>query len=150
MILDADDVVLPEDRKKFKKLKKTLDPGVDMVMMKYNVGFDQEGNVTLSYYRERLSRRDKGFKWMEPVTRAPGLQRECHILRYLHLPQKTPSLRVWRNLRIYEKMIREGRPLSARGMYYFGRELYYNADMGKASCICGNSWTVVSGGRRTI
>ena len=46
LILDADDVLLAEDRKKFKKLKKTLDPAVDMVMMKYNVGYDSDGNVT--------------------------------------------------------------------------------------------------------
>lgn len=67
LILDADDVVLEEDREKFKKLKRELSPDVDMVLMPYNVGFDSKGNVTLTYNRERLSRRDRGFRWVEPV-----------------------------------------------------------------------------------
>lgn len=38
--LDADDVLLPEDRRRLQKLKESLEPGVDMVMMKYNTAFD--------------------------------------------------------------------------------------------------------------
>jgi len=65
--LDADDVLLPEDREKLKKLKEEMDPSVDAVMMKYNIAFDKSGAVTFSYFRERLSRRDRQFLWREPV-----------------------------------------------------------------------------------
>ena len=49
LYLDADDVILEEDRKKFLELKKTLDPAVDSVSMYYNAGLDDHGNVTLRY-----------------------------------------------------------------------------------------------------
>jgi glycosyltransferase involved in cell wall biosynthesis len=48
LFLDADDVLLEEDREKFRKLKETLDLSVDGVSMIYQTGFDQYGNVTLS------------------------------------------------------------------------------------------------------
>lgn len=57
--MDADDMILPEDLIKFKILKNTLPGDVDTVMMKYNTGFDNAGNVTFSYYRERLVKRSR-------------------------------------------------------------------------------------------
>ena len=57
MWLDADDVVRPEDQEKILQLKKDLDPSVDVVMMKYLAGFDELGNPTFVYDRERLLRR---------------------------------------------------------------------------------------------
>ena len=65
--LDADDIILEADIKKFKDLKETLTLDIDNVMMKYNVGFDENGTVTLSYFRERLSKRTNNAQWMEPV-----------------------------------------------------------------------------------
>ncbi|NYC11165.1 glycosyltransferase involved in cell wall biosynthesis [Clostridium beijerinckii] len=59
--LDADDVVLPEDGEKFKDLKETLDPTVDSVTAKYNTAFDEYGNVTASYRRNRLVKRSNNF-----------------------------------------------------------------------------------------
>ena len=56
--LDADDVLLEPDQIKMARLKETLGPSIDGVMMKYNTGFDKNGNVTFSYYRERLVRRE--------------------------------------------------------------------------------------------
>ena len=64
--LDADDMILEEDIKKFKDLKQILTQDVDNVMMMYNVGFDENGTVTLSYFRERLSKRINNTMWMEP------------------------------------------------------------------------------------
>jgi glycosyltransferase involved in cell wall biosynthesis len=133
LILDADDVVLKEDRKKFKKLKRDLDPNVDIVMMKYNVGFDKAGNVTLSYYRERLSKRSRNFQWMEPVHEHLAYSGNVIYSDVCISHKKLHPSETGRNLRIYEKMIAEGRPLSARGLYYYGRELYYNARYGE--CI---------------
>lgn len=57
--LDADDILLPEDIKKFKFLKKNLDTSIDSVTMKYNIGFDEYGNITTSYRRNRLVKREK-------------------------------------------------------------------------------------------
>lgn len=38
--LDADDILLEEDREKFRALKEELDPGVSVVMAPYHTGFD--------------------------------------------------------------------------------------------------------------
>src|SRR5690625_5078480 len=66
--LDADDVLLEEDQKKFQALKETLDPSVDSVSMYYHAGMDEYGNVTLSFRRNRLVKRSRQFKW----------QGDCH------------------------------------------------------------------------
>src|SRR5690554_3883350 len=55
--LDADDVLLEEDQKKFLELKKTLDPSVDSVTMLYNLAFDEYGNVSFQLRRNRLVKR---------------------------------------------------------------------------------------------
>src|SRR5699024_10368075 len=60
--LDADDGLLEKDRKKFKKLKQTLDPTVDSVSMFYHAGLDEYGNVTLQFRRNRLLKRSRNFK----------------------------------------------------------------------------------------
>lgn len=59
--LDADNIILLEDQIKFKQLKQSLDQSVDIVMMKYNVGFDENNNITFSYFRERLARRSNSY-----------------------------------------------------------------------------------------
>jgi glycosyltransferase involved in cell wall biosynthesis len=126
LILDADDVVLEEDREKFKKLKRELSPDVDMVLMPYNVGFDSKGNVTLTYNRERLSRRDRGFRWVEPVHEHLAYFGKTQYADVCITHRKTRPSEPGRNLRIYEKTMAEGRPLSPRGQYYYARELYYH------------------------
>lgn len=126
MWLDADDVLLPDDQLRLRQLKESLDPSVDGVMMKYNTGFDANGKVTFSYYRERLVRRERGFRWHEPVHEYLGasgkiLQSEvCVTHTKLH---STPSNR---NLAIYEHILKEGGELSPRGLYYYARELKDN------------------------
>ena len=67
MWLDADDVIFENDLINLKQLKNNLDTSVDMVMMKYNVAFDEYNNPTLSYYRERLMSRKKNYQWISPI-----------------------------------------------------------------------------------
>ena len=121
--LDADDVLLPEDRVKFLNLKKTLDPSVDVVMMKYYTGFDADGRVTFSYYRERLSKRTRNFQWSEPVHEV--LEKSGTIINAdIGISHKKMHASVpGRNLVIYEGNIAAGKELSPRGQYYFAREL---------------------------
>lgn len=122
--LDADDILLPEDAKKLKKLKKTLPPTVNAVMMKYNIGFDQKGVVTFSFYRERLVRREAGFRWKEPVHE--HIEIGGHVINtdiaITHKKQHTAQSD--RNLRIYQNVLKNKGSLSPRGTYYYARELY--------------------------
>lgn len=156
MWLDADDVLLPQDREKFLVFKDKLDPAVDFVMMKYNTGFDTQGNVTFSYYRERISKRSTNCRWVEPVHEY--LQLSGNIINadicVTHRKKHAPP--TGRNLDIYSKLISAGKQLSPRGLYYYARELkdngryddaigYYNAflDSGQGwvednICACGD------------
>ena len=70
MWLDADDILLEEDRNAFRAMKDTLDPTVAVVMAPYHTGFDESGQVTFSYYRERLIKSRAGMKWAGAVHEA--------------------------------------------------------------------------------
>lgn len=67
MWLDADDVLLMQDREKFLDLKRSLPASVDVVMMKYHTAFDRAGNPTFSYYRERIIRNTGRPMWVGGV-----------------------------------------------------------------------------------
>ena len=70
MWLDADDVILYEDKVKLQNLKESLNDEVDMVIMRYNVSFDKKGNPSFSYNRERLLKRSVGYLWSGQVHEA--------------------------------------------------------------------------------
>ncbi|MFT3952634.1 MAG: glycosyltransferase family 2 protein [Oscillospiraceae bacterium] len=123
MWLDADDILLAPDIAKLRSLKQNLSPDTDVVMMRYNTGFDDAGNVTFSFFRERLLKRTRGFKWHEPVHEYiaySGKVVEADIA-VTHKKIKEPAKK--RNLEIYEKLLAKDGTLSPRGMYYYAREL---------------------------
>ena len=124
--LDADDIILEEDRIKLKQLKQSIDPIVDIVMMKYNVGFDVKGNVNFSFLRERLSKRTGNYLWHEPVHE--HLQMSGNIINtdICVTHKKNNVHESGRNLDIYAKMLSKGKELTPRGLYYYARELKDN------------------------
>lgn len=131
--LDADDVLEPLDREAFRQLKETLDPAVQMVMMPYHVAFDQADNPTFTYLRERLMRRDADFRFEGAVHEAVAprgltVQAEAAV-SHRKLRPGEPG----RNLRIFEKMLREGRALDPRQQYYYARELMDNGRTAEAA-----------------
>ena len=96
-----------------------------IVMMKYLTGFDQNGHVTFSYYRERLIKSRRGFLWEgrvhEAVTPRGNILYSPVEIEHRKLAAGDSD----RNLRIYETMIGEGETLCPRHQFYYGRELYY-------------------------
>jgi len=130
--LDADDIILQEDRKKLLQLKGSLNNQVDIVMMKYNVGFDEDGNVTLSYFRERLSKRTNNNKWIEPVHEYLEISGNIINSNICITHKKEHEAVKGRNLSIYEKLISKGEELTVRGINYYARELYYNEKYDRA------------------
>ncbi|MBD1373922.1 glycosyltransferase family 2 protein [Hazenella sp. IB182357] len=125
LYLDADDVLLVEDREKLKKLKETLDPSIDSVSMYYNAGTDEFGNVTLRYRRNRLLKRERNYRW----------EGDCHnyinvrgkILNSdISVTHKKTGHSVGRNLNIYRMKIERGDRFSARDYFYYGNELKEN------------------------
>ncbi len=126
MWLDADDVIDEENRTALQALKAELDGTVDMVMLKYDVAFDEYDHPTLSYYRERICRRTCGYTWVGEVHEVivPSGRVIHKDIAIQH--RKTHAGDPIRNLNIYRRMIAEGKTLDPRQQFYYGRELYYN------------------------
>ena len=133
--LDADDVITPAAKEKFLHLKKTLSPAVDVVMLPYETAFDEAGNPTFSYFRERLIKNHAGFYWEgeihEVITPRGNVVYGDAPVRHQKLAVADPD----RNLRIFEKMLAEGKTLSPRHQFYYGRELFYHGQEEKAAAV---------------
>ena len=125
MWLDADDVILEEDIKKIKILKKILTPDIDMVTFKYNLNVDENGIPSLSYRRERIFKRSKNYKWIGPVHEV--IERKGKVLdediAITH--KKIHPAKPGRNLKIFEKMKENDMIFDARQTFYYARELMY-------------------------
>lgn len=132
MWLDADDVILSSDLEKLVNLKETLDKNIDMVMLKYNTGFDENGNVNFSYYRERILKRSKGYTWISPIHEVIAISGNTLYTDIAITHKKSGSTNPKRNLKIFENMINQGIELDARQQFYFARELYYSENYQKA------------------
>ena len=133
--LDADDVITAENLKKLKELKRTLSADTDMVYMNYDVAFDAAGNPVFSYYRGRLVRNCEKAVFVEPIheTIVPFGKTVLSDISVEHRKIKTNPPR--RNLKIFEKIVREHGELSPRMRYYYGRELKDNGKYKKAARV---------------
>jgi GT2 family glycosyltransferase len=120
--LDADDIIMEEDRIKLLALKQNLDPSIDSVTMNYNLAFDQYGNVTTSLRRNRLVKRLNHFSWIGAVHEylaVYGTIMDSNIA----VTHKSEWHDSDRNLKIYEKRLATGEVFSPRDQYYFANEL---------------------------
>lgn len=124
--LDADDVILEKDRKEFIKLKNNFDKNIDVVMMKYNISYDEELKPTFSYNRERLIKNNIKYKWVGEVHEVivPSGNIFYSNIAISHKKEKKEYTK--RNLNIFLKMLKEGKKLDARQQFYYARELYYH------------------------
>ncbi len=122
--LDADDVLLEEDREKLRALKEQLDPKVDSVTMLYHLGEDEYGNVTFSLRRNRLVKRARGFRWIGAVHEYLEVGgRIVHSDIAVKHRSLEPERDSDRNLRIYETRYARGEEFSPRDLYYYANEL---------------------------
>ncbi|MGY1423850.1 glycosyltransferase [Bacillus cereus] len=125
--LDADDILLPEDRQKLLELKESLDSTVDAVSMEYNVLFDSNNNIVTSTRRFRLLKRDKNFKWHGIVHEDLQIPEKGH---YYHsdiiVTHKKEGSSLNRNLEIYERALKKGKILTPQDIFNYARELQVN------------------------
>jgi len=132
--LDADDVLPPTELEKLLHLKETLPPQTDMVTMPYHTHFDADGLPLLTMRRERLTRRENGYRWMDPVHECIPLQGRVYHSDVMVLRQKPPqSTPNTRNLEIYEARVRRGVRLTPRQSYYYARELHEHGQHAQAA-----------------
>lgn len=132
MWLDADDIIDEKNCRLLLKLKQELDAAVDMVMMNYDVAFDSSGNPTLSYYRERIFKTARNYRWVGEIHEVIP-QSGVVIHRDISVKhQKVHPTEAGRNLRIFDKMLADGKSLDPRQSYYYGRELMFNGRIEEA------------------
>lgn len=120
--LDADDVLLPEDREAFLQLKLTLSPDVDVVNMPYYLSFNSQGKVTRQLRRNRLVKRERNYRWVGAVHEYLAVYGKIDNVD-VAVSHKPLSHDANRNLLIYEERLKKGEEFSPRDLYYFANEL---------------------------
>ncbi|MFZ2538974.1 MAG: glycosyltransferase [Oscillospiraceae bacterium] len=129
--LDSDDVLLESDRQKLINLKNNFDNSFDVVMMKYNLGSDDINYPTCTFMRERLLKREKGFMWNDPIHEYIIISGKI-LNTDICITHKRMHGKTDRNLRIFKKMITQGKELSHRNKFYYARELFLNGHFNEA------------------
>lgn len=147
MWLDADDVIEDKDRAALIEFKNNIPDTADVIMMRYNTAFDEEGNPVFSYYRARLIRRSIQFSWQGRVHEAIVHSGRTLYKEIAVTHRSVKKVYTDRNLKIYEKQKSDGIPFSPRDQFYYGRELYYHKRYEEALTVLeeflnsGEGWT---------
>ncbi len=132
MWLDADDVILEQNRIELKKLKETLNTEIDTVIMKYDLTSRESEKVVTYFYRERIVKRSKDFKWYDPVH-----EYIFYSGKYMKVDTAVTHMKMHpptrRNLDILEKYIKNGNELDDRKCFYYARELFHAGEFDKAA-----------------
>ena len=144
--LDADDIITEENQKKLLNLKKSLDGTVDTYFLRYDAAFDEYGNATSFFFRERIVRRSANFLWHGPVHETIGINsnsQRCDDISITHL--RSHNERRGRNLFIFAHSFAHGMIPDERQKYYFARELsdsglYDTAASVFEDFLLGNGW----------
>ncbi len=135
MWLDADDVILEDDKKRFLEMKQTMTGEEDMVMLPYHTAFDDAGNPVFWYYRERLIKNSPRFRWKGEIHEAITPSGTVIYGEAAVTHQKIKSGDPLRNLRILEKKRDAGKLLEPRQIFYYGQELYFNGRYEEAIAV---------------
>ncbi len=128
MWLDADDIILPTEQQKLLNLKNQLNSPTspDCIMCEYVTNTNETGKPTFKYFRERIVKNDNSFVWVEPIHEVICPHGNIFYTDIqIHHKKLTPAP-AKRNLKIYQKLIKNNINLSPRAQYYYARELFYN------------------------
>ncbi len=121
---DADEVLDEENRQRFKILKASLLPEIEIVQMKYGnqlengsvYNFDEE-------YRPKLFKRNRNFTWIEPIhetVRLDPVVFDSDIV-ITHKPLENHA---GRDLAIFRKSLEAGEVMSSRLWEMYAKELF--------------------------
>lgn len=120
---DADEVLSEENREKFRVLKETLLPEIEIVQMKYanQLQFGSVYNYD-EEYRPKLFKRVRNFVWEEPIHEMVRLKPVVYDsdIVITHLPEESHA---GRDLQCFLKHCEKGYRLSKRLHNLFAREL---------------------------
>lgn len=121
---DADEVIEPEEQRKFRQLKQVLDPQIEIVQMFYTNQL--QFGTTYNYdeeLRPKLYRRLREFVWEEPVHEAVRLSPVIYDsdIRIKHMPL---SNHAGRDFAVFRKEIARKGTLSEKLTGMYARELF--------------------------
>ncbi len=125
---DADEILDEENREKFRILKETLDPGVEIVQMYY--ANQLENGTVYNFDRElrpKLFKRIREFVWIERVhetVRTDPVVFDSDI-EIIHKPLSNHASR---DYRVFEDMIRNGERFSPRLFSFYAKELFVSGE----------------------
>ena len=125
---DADEVLSPENRERFRLLKETLLPEVEIVQMKY--ANQLQFNTVYNYdeeYRPKLFKRKRDFVWEAPIHETVRLEPVIYDsdIVITHLPGESHAKR---DLANFQKHWRQGYRLPQRLLGMYARELLIAGD----------------------
>ena len=125
---DADEVLSPENRERFRLLKETLLPEVEIVQMKY--ANQLQFNTVYNYdeeYRPKLFKRKRDFVWEAPIHETVRLEPVIYDsdIVITHLPGDSHAKR---DLANFQKHWRQGYRLPKRLLGMYARELLIAGD----------------------
>ena len=126
MWLDADDVVPKPSLEVLLAWKETPYDEREVLYLPYETAFDESGNAVFSFERERIVPAALSHKWKGRVHETLA---HNGTIKRLNAPIRHASVKHGysdRNVNIYERMIEEQEPFSARDWFYYGRELFYH------------------------
>lgn len=127
MWLDADDVITEENLSKLLTLRKRLEKNdLDVVLCRYDVGFDSNDKPTFTFFRERIIRVSDRFVWQGWVHECIVPSGKVTYDEFAVQHRRSDKPRGRRNLDIYQKNITAGGVLDGRNKFYYGRELFSN------------------------
>jgi len=123
-VADADEVLAPEEREKFLKLKQVLLPEIEIVQMQY--ANQLEFNTTYNYdveYRPKLYKRLRSFVWKDAVHESVALEPVIYDSDIIvsHCPLEAHGAR---DFRIFQKVIQKDGDLSKKLRMMYARELF--------------------------
>lgn len=125
---DADEVLSPENRERFRRLKETLLLEVEIVQMKY--ANQLRFNTVYNYdeeYRPKLFKRKRDFVWEAPIHETVRLEPVIYDsdIVITHLPGESHAKR---DLANFQKHWRQGYRLPKRLLGMYARELLIAGD----------------------
>lgn len=125
---DADEILSPENRERFRLLKETLLPEVEIVQMKY--ANQLQFNTVYNYdeeYRPKLFKRKRDFVWEAPIHETVRLEPVIYDsdIVITHLPGESHAKR---DLANFQKHWRQGYRLPKRLLGMYARELLIAGD----------------------
>lgn len=120
---DADEVLDEENHERFRILKESLLPEIEIVQMYYG---NQLANGTVYNFdkelRPKLFKRQRRFEWIEPVHETVRLLPVVYDsdIEITHMPEQNHKDR---DIAIFERLIQNGQQLSERLAEFYAREL---------------------------